>query len=504
MKKKLNLIGALTSKPYAFSARSWELKSVETIDILDSISPNIKVNLRGSKILRILPSVNEFRNEEWISDRTRFAFDGLYQWRFTTPLIKLNYFEKNGLSDLMTEAFINKNKKTLKDSFFVPLSWQTAIKVLKDNINEKKDLIGIAGNHTDIQTLVTKKEFFNSQGSSNIILKSNAPKNCFDFNENYLYNNKIKIRKEKEINYLVLGSNLRMESPLISFQFRKMQKNNLKSKVFNIGPNDKSIFDQIHISNNAIDLIKLLEGKSLFSKLIGLKNKKLNLKILIGESFRSRQDYNSIFSVLNSTKILDTNQVSNVFKNVGEINSNVLGFASNIRKQKYINKQKNSVFFFTETDNLFDVKTDKSNFYVYLGFSNDNIYKNCHLILPTTNFFEKKGLYVNILGETICTKFIKSPLHTIRDAWKIYSLLSNKSYTKLLDLEHKINLIGLNENNKILNFPVQSTVGHLAKIYNYPIKNNISSFYNSDTIDRLSKNMKNCEKYFSKSKNNFY
>ena len=85
---KYTLIGALTSKPYSFKSRSWELKYLESIDLHDSLGSNIKVNYRGSTILRILPNINENINEEWITDKIRFSYDSLYRWRFNIPLIK--------------------------------------------------------------------------------------------------------------------------------------------------------------------------------------------------------------------------------------------------------------------------------------------------------------------------------------------------------------------------------------------------------------------------------
>ena len=88
--KKLILIGALTSKPYAFKTRSWELKNIDTIDLFESVCSNIKVDVRGSEIMRILPVLNEKLNEEWISDKSRFAYDGLQRKRFINPMIKQN------------------------------------------------------------------------------------------------------------------------------------------------------------------------------------------------------------------------------------------------------------------------------------------------------------------------------------------------------------------------------------------------------------------------------
>lgn len=81
-------VGALTSKPYAFAARPWELKSVETIDVLDGVGSNIKVNFKETEILRVLPVLNDSLNEEWISDKTRFSFDALKNHRLGSPFVR--------------------------------------------------------------------------------------------------------------------------------------------------------------------------------------------------------------------------------------------------------------------------------------------------------------------------------------------------------------------------------------------------------------------------------
>ena len=123
---KIFLIGALTSKPYAFTARSWELKSVETIDLFDSLCSNIKIDIRGSEVLRVLPINNDFINEEWISDKTRFSYDALKRWRFTLSLLK-------------------------KDGIYKEVSWKESAEFLENKLEKNKydDIIFSTGNYID-------------------------------------------------------------------------------------------------------------------------------------------------------------------------------------------------------------------------------------------------------------------------------------------------------------------------------------------------------------------
>ena len=110
-------VGALTSKPYIFEARPWELKKTETIDVMDAIGSNIRVDTYGWEVKRVLPRINEDINEEWISDKTRYACDGLLSQRLDTPYIKYNgKFEKGSwkeVFEIIKSKFANTDKKKI-------------------------------------------------------------------------------------------------------------------------------------------------------------------------------------------------------------------------------------------------------------------------------------------------------------------------------------------------------------------------------------------------------
>ena len=126
----------LTSKPYVFEARPWELKKTETIDVMDAVGSNIRVDTYDWEVKRILPIINEDINEEWISDKTRYACDGLLNQRLDTPYIKYN----------------NKFEKA---------SWDEVYKIIKSKIeNTNKDKIcGFVGDLTNMEASFIFKEF---------------------------------------------------------------------------------------------------------------------------------------------------------------------------------------------------------------------------------------------------------------------------------------------------------------------------------------------------------
>ena len=139
-------VGALTSKPYAFTSRPWELRVTESIDTLDSVGSNIRIDARGTEIMRIVPRLNEDINEEWISDKTRFAYDGLKRQRLTQPLIR-------------------------KDGKLTPVDWLEAFTHIAKKLKtvDSQNIAGVLGGSVDVETAFALKEFFQSQGSFKIL-----------------------------------------------------------------------------------------------------------------------------------------------------------------------------------------------------------------------------------------------------------------------------------------------------------------------------------------------
>ena len=130
-------VGALTSKPYAFTSRPWELRVTESIDTLDSVGSNIRIDARGTEIMRIVPRLNEDINEEWISDKTRFAYDGLKRQRLTQPLIR-------------------------KDGKLTPVDWLEAFTFIAKKLKtvDNQNIAGVLGGSVDVETAFALKEFF--------------------------------------------------------------------------------------------------------------------------------------------------------------------------------------------------------------------------------------------------------------------------------------------------------------------------------------------------------
>ena len=213
-------VGALTSKPYAFTSRPWELRLTESVDVMDSVGSNIRVDTRGTEIMRIIPRLNEEINEEWISDKTRFSYDGLKRQRLTKPMVR---DEKGNL---------------------VAVEWLEAFDYIKKNVNEasmeSNEVAGIVGGLVDVETIFTLKKFISQYDSSTVVSEFGGGKDLQqDFLTNHTFNSSIQGIEESDL-ILLVGTNPRKEAAIINARIRKrsLQGN---FKVAYVGPTlDKS------------------------------------------------------------------------------------------------------------------------------------------------------------------------------------------------------------------------------------------------------------------------
>ena len=203
-------VGALTSKPYVFEARPWELKKTETIDVMDAVGSNIRVDTYGWEVKRVLPIINEDINEEWISDKTRYACDGLKNQRLDKPYCK-------------------------KNDGFKPITWYEAIEIIKDKFeNSNKDKIAaFTGDLTNMETMFAVKEFFKVMGNENIEHRHNHLFYDNDSRDNYLFNTKINGIEESDF-IILIGTNPRYEATMVNARIRKSFLKN-KTKIFSMG-----------------------------------------------------------------------------------------------------------------------------------------------------------------------------------------------------------------------------------------------------------------------------
>lgn len=234
-------VGALTSKPYAFRARPWELKPVESIDVLDALGSAIRVDARGMEVMRVIPRLNEDVNEEWINDKSRFACDGLKTQRLTMPLIR-------------------------RDDKFLPASWEQALGEIRsayERLAPKGDEFkAIAGHLVEAESLVALKDLVNKLGSENLALDqplgNQPPAHGIDVRSNYLFNSKISGVEDADA-ILLVGTNPRHEAAVLNARIRKQW---LRSdlEIGLVGEGFEGTFEYEHLGQDASSLKQALDG----------------------------------------------------------------------------------------------------------------------------------------------------------------------------------------------------------------------------------------------------
>ncbi len=189
-------VGALTSKPYAFTARSWELRKTESIDTLDAVGANIRIDTRGNQVMRILPRTNDDVNEEWLGDKSRFACDGLLRQRLDQPYVR-------------------------KSGKLVPATWPEAFTYIAERLKgiPGNKIAAIAGDQADAESMVALKDLMASLGSSNIDCRQDGAK-LGGPRASYLFNSTIAGIENADA-LLLIGSNPRWEAPVINARIRK-------------------------------------------------------------------------------------------------------------------------------------------------------------------------------------------------------------------------------------------------------------------------------------------
>ena len=467
-------VGALTSKPYVFEARPWELKKTESIDVMDAVGSSIRVDTYGWEVKRVLPKNNDDINEEWISDKTRYACDGLKNQRLDKPYIK-----KNGN--------------------FEKVSWSEAYSFLIKKINETSadKIVGLTGDLTDMETQFIVKEFFEKTIKSKY-LDCRYDNHYVENNHktNYIFNPSINGIEESDLIILV-GSNPRYEATMLNARIRKAYlKNNVE--ILSFSDLGDLTYPYKTISNKVSDLDSITNSENEIYKKINLSKKPI---LIIGESFFKLQ----------SAKILFT-KLKNLLNSLGKINNNwnALGVISNdastvgayeldlVSSNDSVNpvvdmiKQNKSeiIFLFGQDKISFNKKNE---FIIYVGSHGDKGAELSDLILPGAAYTEKESHYTNLEGKMQKTYLASYPPGDAKDDWEIINELSELLKTKKLFNNKNEVVDGIENYLKIKHENKQDLEkSETHKIIDEIIKVKEIDYYYSNVIARASKTMSEC------------
>ena len=475
-------VGALTSKPYAFKSRPWELTKTETYDVFDGIGSSIRIDTRGKKVLRALPRINEEINEEWISDKSRFAIDGLSRQRLDSVYTKLN----------------SKLQKS---------NWDNAFSLIHDQIIKrgKQNSVFLSGKFTDAETLFSAKKFSESLKSFYYDCRFDNAQFIENSNESFKFNSTIQEIENSDA-ILLIGTNPRWEAAVLNARIRKtFLENNCQIGV--IGPKVNQTYRYNHLSDSLNYLNELSDGNTDFNKVL---NNAKNPLIIIGTSAINTADGKKILetSAALAKKIQknkDINPLNILYQDISRVGALELNFYNkyfdnnyNLQLKKHIDTNK-PVVFLMGLDEV-DLSILKNAYVVYLGHHGDKSASVADVILPTPAYTEKTSTYMNIEGRVIQTNKCHNPLGEAKEEWKIFRVLSN-----LINHQLKFNNLSELRDEITKNFNQFTSINELKpnknitfakvnKIDDIKIQYNINNFYMNDSISRSSETMALCTK----------
>ncbi len=474
-------VGALTSKPYQFIARPWELNKTESVDVMDSLGSNIRIDSRDGKVLRILPKINENINEEWISDKSRYAVDGLSKQRLDSPYIKIN----------------NKLQK---------VSWDEAFEMISSKISEisNDNFVGIIGNQVENEAIFSLKELFKKIGLTKLLPFQKNIRISTEKRSNYLFNSKIE-GLDKCDYLLLIGANTRIDNAILNARIRKnyihrdLEISSISSKKFDLK------FDYNYLGSDLNVLIDILNKNHDVSK--NLEKAKFPM-ILIGDEVLqddcSLNVQKIVYSILNkfggfSKDWNGFNILHNHASAVGAVD--ILKDYSKYDYLSFEKDLKNKLIKFVYLLNSDDFDFDISNcFVIYQGHHGDKGAQMADVVLPGSAYTEKDGSFINLEGRIQYTQRAVFPPGEAKEDWAIIRALSEKlnkrlDFDNLIQLREKMfnyskNLLEFNEIIYPSKPKIKKRIDNKFSKLNYTSKN----FYMTCPISRCSSTMAECSK----------
>ena len=392
-------VGALTSKPYAFNARPWELKKTESVDVMDALGSSIRVDSRGPAVLRVLPRLNEDINEEWISDKTRYAVDGLSRQRLDKPYIR----EAGKLR---------------------PATWAEALSLVAAKLKAASpDRIGvIAGDLQDAESMKAAKDLFGSLGVTSLDCRQDGMALGAGARETWLFNSTIAGVENADV-ILFVGTNPRTEAPVLNARFRKRWVAGAL-EVGVIGEQADLTFGYEYLGAGAASLSGLAKSKSDFVK--RLKDAK-NPAIVIGAGALGRADGGAIAKAAADVAKafgMTWNVLHTAASRVGGLDLGFIPGEGGKTAAEMASKGALDVLFLMGADEI-DV-TASDAFTVYMGTHGDAGAHKADVILPGAAYTEKDGLYVNTEGRVQLGQRAVFPKGEGREDWSILRALSDR------------------------------------------------------------------------------
>ncbi|MGM4987592.1 NADH-quinone oxidoreductase subunit NuoG [Tardiphaga sp. 37S4] len=476
-------VGALTSKPYAFAARPWELGKTQSIDVMDAVGSAIRVDTRGREVMRILPRVNEAVNEEWISDKTRHIVDGLRTQRLDRP-----YIRDNGKLRAAT--------------------WAEAFSAIAAKVAGSKKIGAIAGDLAAVEEMFALKQLLASMGSANLATQSAGAFDTATGRASYIFNPTIAGIEQADA-LLIVGANPRKEAAVLNARIRKAWRTGAL-KVGVIGEKADLTYRYDYLGAGTDSLAELAAGKNAFADV--LKNAKHPI-VLVGAGVAARADGAAVlaaaaklasdFGVIkdgwNGFAVLQT-----AASTVGALDIGFAPTSGSLSLAQMTSAGSLDVLFSLGAD---DVKVADGTFVVYIGTHGDRGAHRADVILPGAAYTEKSGIFVNTEGRVQMAERAGFPPGDAREDWAVIRALSDVlghklPYDSLAALRQAIfkaapHLMRIDQIEAGDAGAIKTLAGKGGTVDKTPFKASVEDFYLTNPIARASAIMAECSRLAS-------
>jgi len=474
-------VGALTSKPYAFSARSWELRKTESVDVMDGVGSNIRVDHRGREVMRVLPRLNEAINEEWIADKTRFAYDGLRRQRLDRPYVR-------------------------REGRLRPATWDEAFDAIAARLRDvPADRIGaIAGDLCDAESMFALKGLMEGLGAPNLDCRQDGAKLDASVRASYLFNTTIAGIEDADL-CLLIGTNPRWEAPIVNARIRKRWLTG-GFVIGRIGPRTDLTYKVRELGAGPRTLTEIVDGKHDFCELLAGAERPM---LVLGPGAVARPDGAAVLAA--ARRIADTygmaTEAWNGFNVLHTAASRVGGLDLGLVPEKggldapgmvaAAGKGKLDALYLLGADEI-DMDALGDAFVIYQGHHGDAGAHRADVILPGAAYTEKNGLYVNIEGRVQPGRRAIFPPGEAREDWAILRALSERigerlPYDSLPELRARmIEAAPTFGRLEVVERADWNRFGGRGKMRDDPFESPIRNYYMTNPISRASETMAQC------------
>jgi NADH-quinone oxidoreductase subunit G len=472
-------VGALTNKPYAFKARSWELRKTESIDVHDAVGSNIRVDTYGREVMRVLPRLHEDINEEWISDRTRFACDGLGKARLDRSWIR----DKD--SGKLIEA-----------------SWDEAFALIAKKLKGVKgeNIAALVGDLAELESIVVLKDLMTKLGSTNMDCRTDGELFDVSSRAGYLFNSTIAGIEQADA-ILLVGTNPRHEASMVNARIRKAWANG-KVKIGLVGEKADLTYPYEHFGTGPQDITKAVKA---------FKGKYQKPMIIAGIGAFQREDGLAVHHALYEAAEemgATFNMLHAAASRVGALEAGFVPGEGGKNFHEIVAGTKDGsikVLYLLGADE-FEARAEIGwkTFVIYQGHHGDRGAARADVVLPGAAYTEKDGLYVNTEGRAQIAKRAAFPPGEAREDWKILRAVSDKlkktlPYDTLIQLRGRIAQEWPHLAQADTIQPAQKQAfGVKGKVSAEGFAGPVDSYYLTNAICRASKTMQQCRREFAK------